>query len=140
MATLDTLTVRFEADAEALFRGIDTLETRLASLKTEHTLPGGGLLDIQTRLTVTADEAIARALSGAGQTLSDAVRREDAALARSLDSAQGALCDALRGAVSQLASSINITVPVSIDGYQLGQAAVRGIRRVSLSQGMHMAY
>lgn len=135
MATLDTLTIRFEADAEHLFRGIDALETRLNAIKGEGELFTGGELNLHARLTAVNDEAIRDALSQAGNTLAQAVQAQDARAADAMTRAEDSLCAALRSAADTIISSIHITVPLTVDGYKLGQAAISGIRRVAASQG-----
>lgn len=157
MTTLDTLSVRFEADTAALFSSLDALETRLNALRSTNEMPLSLSQEIETRLTVTADEAVSRALNGAGERLSQAVEHHDAAyasalaaagerLVQAIDShevafgsalaaAENALAAALQSAVSQLQNAINITIPVSVDGYRLGSAALKGIKQQSLAAG-----
>lgn len=135
MATLDTLTIRFEADAENLFAGLTALETRLNSLKGDGEIFSNGELNLSARLSAVSDEAITGALSRAGETLAQAVRAQDIRAADAVSGARAQLSAALEAAVDKIASSIHITVPVSVDGYRLGLAAVRGIRRVAAAQG-----
>ena len=157
MTTLDTLSVRFEADTAALFSSLDALETRLAALHNANEMPLTLSQEIETRLTVTADEAISRALNGAGERLSQAVEHHDAAYASALTAAgerlvqaidghevafgsalaaaEQAMAAALQNAVNRLQSAINITVPVSVDGYRLGTATLKGLKQQSLAAG-----
>ncbi len=135
MTTLDTLTVSFEADANALFSSLDALDARLAALRGQGTQRLDFNHEIETMLTVTADEAISRALSGAGERLAAAVSAHEANFGSALASAERAMADALQAAVNRLSASINVTIPVSVDGYRLGTAALRGLQRQSLASG-----
>lgn len=135
MNILDTLAVRFEADASALFRSLDTLDARLSALRRQSAAPVSLPAMLEMRLTVAADDAISRSLSGAGQTLSEAVRAHDAAFSGALADAQHAMAAALQSAVDKLAASITVTVPVNIDGQRLVSATLANLRRRSVSQG-----
>lgn len=135
MSTLDTLTVRFEADAKALFDSLDTVSDRLNALRAGSTnvLPAMG--DIQMQLTVTADEAISRALSNAGSMLSAAVLSHEEQFASALSASQQAMAAALQSAAQQLASSIQITVPVAINGQQVATATEKLKDKLALQSG-----
>lgn len=135
MNDLDTLSVRFEADANALFHTLDDLDTRLNALKRGGNIAVSLSHEIETLLTVTADGAIARSLENAGDTLAKAVRDHDLAFESALAQAENAMAGALQAAVNKLAASINVTIPVSVDGYRLGTAAVKGLKRQSLAKG-----
>ena len=84
MTTLDTLSLRFEAETDALFSDLDSLDARLQALADPHEMPLSLTQELETRLTVTADEAISQALSGAGERLSQAVEGHEAAFDRAL--------------------------------------------------------
>lgn len=135
MSTLDTLTVRFEADAKALFDSLDTVSDRLNALRAGSTnvLPAMG--DIQMQLTVTADEAISRALANAGSMLSAAVLSHEEQFASALSASQQAMAAALQSAAQQLASSIQITVPVAINGQQVATATEKLKDKLALQSG-----
>ncbi len=135
MTTLDTLTVSFEADAEGLFSSLDALDARLTALRAQGAQQINLNHEIETLLTVTADDAISRALSGAGDRLSSAIEAHEIAFGAALAGAERAMADALQAAVNRLSSAINITVPVSVDGYRLGTAALRGLQRQALGSG-----
>ena len=87
------------------------------------------------RLTVTADQAISRALAGAGDTLANAVLSHETQFAAALSEAQQALSHALNAAIERLASSIQITVPVHVDSKKLTTATVQNIRQQSVTRG-----
>jgi len=136
MPTIDTLAVRFEADAQALFQSLDTLEMRLSALREGrvHTLPA--MSDISMQLTVTADEAISRALQGAGETLKNAVLSHEAQFSAALQSAQQAMAAALQSAVSRLTDSIQITVPVTINSQRVATATAKTLDQRALTSGL----
>ena len=137
MQTLDTMTVRFEADARALLGDLDTLESQLDRLQEGKTVSFPSLSDLQLRLTVAADEAVSRALSGAGQTLAQAVDSHEVKLAQALNQSQKALAAALQSAADKMASSIRITVPVSVDGQKVANAVINKLRLQSVSGGSY---
>lgn len=139
MPTLDTLTVRFEADARNLLNDLTALETRLDRLQTGRSIAFPSTSELEMRLTVAADQAISHALAGAGNVLASAVRDHDVQLSASLSQAQAALADALAAAVDRLASSIHITAPVYIDGQKLADATVKNIRQQSITRGSYAA-
>lgn len=138
MPTLDTLTVRFEADARALLHDLTALETRLDHLQQGRAVAFPQASELEMRLTVAADQAIFHALQGAGDTLSAAVLSHEAQFSTALSQAQNALASALQNAVDKLISSIQITVPVSIDGQRLATATVKNIRQQSIARGAYM--
>lgn len=140
MTTLDTLSLRFEAETAPLFSDLDSLETRLQALANPHEMPLSLTQELDTRLTVTADEAIQSALSGAGERLAQAVESHEAAFDRALAAAEHSMATALEAAVSRIQSAIHITVPVNLDGYRVGQAVLNGLRRQSLAQGNTALY
>ncbi|MBQ7455202.1 MAG: hypothetical protein IJS53_02055 [Clostridia bacterium] len=135
MSTLDTLTVRFEADAADLLGSLDDVDRRLKALRDQRTIPLTLAGQIETRLTVAADEAISRALSGAGERLSQAVEGHEAAFGQALAAAEQAMGAALQSAVRSLQNSVNITIPLYVDGARLTTAVVRGLRQQTLTQG-----
>ena len=137
MSTLDTMTVRFEADARSLLSDLNALENRLDRLREGEAVSFPSLSDLQLRLTVAADEAISRALSGAGHTLSQAVLSHEAQFSRSLTQSQKALSGALQKAADKMASSIRVTVPVYVDGQKVAQAVIGRLRRQSVSEGSY---
>lgn len=139
MPTLDTLTVRLEADARSLLSDLTTLETRLDRLQQGKSAAFPRASELELRLTVAADQAISHALQGAGDTLSQAVLRHETQFAAALNQAQSAMTAALQNAVDRLASSIQITVPVSIDGQKLATATVKNIRQQSIARGTYAA-
>ena len=96
MTTLDTLCVRLEAEAGSLFQDLDTLEHRLTALRGQSGQRVSLPAELEMRLSVTADEAIAGALRGAGDTLSAAVQGHDVQLGGALAEAQQAMAAALR--------------------------------------------
>ena len=136
MPTIDTLAVRFEADAQELFRNLDTLETRLNTLRagSVHTLPA--MSDISMQLTVTADDAISRALQGAGDTLKSAVLSHEAQFSSAVQAAGSAMAGALQAAVDRLAASIHITVPVTLNGQRITTATVKNMNQRALTSGL----
>lgn len=138
MPTLDTLTVRFEADARHLLSDLTAMETRLDALQQGKNVTFPGASDLAVHLTVTADQAISRALATAGDTLANAVHAHESQFAASLSQAQAALADALTAAVNKLASSISVTVPVYVDGQKVATAAVKNIRQQSLTRGSYV--
>lgn len=95
MTTLDTLCVRLEAEAGSLFQDLDTLEHRLTALRGQSGQRVSLPAELEMRLSVTADEAIAGALRGAGDTLSAAVQGHDVQLGGALAEAQQAMAAAL---------------------------------------------
>lgn len=136
MPTLDTLTVRFEADARNLLHDLSALETRLDRLQQGKSVAFPTASELEMRLTVTADQAISRALAGAGDTLAGAVLSHETQFAAALSEAQEALSRALNAAVERLASSIQITVPVHVDSQKLATATVQSIRQQSVTRGV----
>lgn len=136
MPTLDTLTVRFEADARNLLHDLSALETRLDHLQQGRSVAFPSTAELELKLTVTADQAISRALAGAGDALAGAVLSHEVQFSAALSEAQEALSHALNAAVEKLASSIQITVPVHIDSKKLATATVQGIRQQSVSRGV----
>ena len=80
MSPLDTLCVRLEAEAGSLFQDLDTLEHRLTALRGQSGQRVSLPAELEMRLSVTADEAIAGALRGAGDALSAAVQGHDVQL------------------------------------------------------------
>ena len=138
MPTLDTLTVRFEADARHLLSDLTAMETRLDALQQGKNVTFPGASDLAVQLTVTADQAISRALATAGDTLATAVHAHESLFAASLSQAQAALADTLTAAVNKLASSISVTVPVYVDGQKVATAAVKNIRQQSLTRGSYV--
>ena len=114
MPTIDTLAVRFEADAQELFSQLDTLESRLNALREGRTQTLPAMNDVHMQLTVTADEAISRAVQGAQQ----------------------AMAAALQSAVDKLSASIEITVPVTISGQRVASAATSTMTQRALSRGV----
>lgn len=135
MPTLDTLTVRFEADARNLLHDLSALETRLDRLQQGKSVAFPSASELELRLTVTADQAISRALAGAGDQLKNAVISHETQFAAALSEAQEALAHALSAAVDRLASSIQITVPVHVDSKKLTTATVQNIRQQSVTRG-----
>lgn len=135
MPTLDTLTVRFEADARNLLHDLSALEARLDRLQTGKAVAFPSAAELEMRLTVTADQAISHALAGAGNTLSAAVLSHEEQFSAALAQSQSALADALSRAVDKLAASLHITVPVYVDGRKVADAALKSIRRQSVSRG-----
>lgn len=139
MTTLDTLCVRFEAEAGDLFNSLDSIESRVAALReggdAAVTLPA----DIEMRLCVAADEAISAALRGAGDTLSDAVAGHDVQFGAALAAAQQAMAAALQSAVNRLSASFNVTVPVYVDSTRVANAALGKIKQRLLSSGRSLA-
>lgn len=135
MNTLDTLSVRFEADAGAVFAVLDGLSARLESLRGAGSAHFTLTHEIETLLTATADGAISHALSDAGERLSSAVRDHEVSLDRALSAAQNVLAAALQSAVNKLAASINVTDPLNVDGYRLATAALRGLRLQEVASG-----
>jgi len=133
VSTLETLTVRFEADADAFFQSADALEKRLAAIKSAS--PVRLPLDLETRLTVAADGAISAALSGAGDTLAQAVRDHEVSFQSALSDDRRQLAAALESAVSRSVSNISVTIPVTVSGSTVTTAAVRSLRERMLSQG-----
>ncbi len=131
MTTLDTLCVRLEAEAGSLFQDLDTLEHRLTALR--------GQSGQRVSLSVTADEAIAGALRGAGDALSAAVQGHDVQLGGALAEAQQAMAAALQSAVNKLSASLNVTVPVYIDSTRVANAVVNQVRRRLVSGGRSLA-
>ena len=139
MPTLDTLTVRLEADARQLMHDLTALETRLDRLQQGRAFSFPQASELEMRLTVAADQSIARALQNAGDMLSQAVLSHEAQFSAALSQAQNAMAAALQSAVDRLASSIRITVPVSIDGQRLATATVKNIRQQSIARGSFTA-
>ena len=139
MPTLDTLTVRLEADARQLMHDLTALETRLDRLQQGRAFSFPPASELEMRLTVAADQSIARALQNAGDMLSQAVLSHEAQFSAALSQAQNAMAAALQSAVDRLASSIRITVPVSIDGQRLATATVKNIRQQSIARGSFTA-
>lgn len=139
MPTLDTLTVRFEADARNLLHDLSALESRLDRLQTGRTVAFPTASELEMRLTVTADQSISRALAGAGDVLANAVLSHETQFSAALSQAQSALADALSAAVDKIASSIHITAPVYIDGQKLADATVKNIRQQSVTRGSYVA-
>lgn len=137
MPNLDTLTVRFEADARALMRDLDSLDQRLDRLQEGKTVAFPSFSSLEMRLTVAADEAISRALQGAGDRLSQAVTLHETAFSAALSDAQRQLAAALDHAVSRLSSSIQVTVPVSIDGARLSTHVAKRLREQSSISGAY---
>ncbi len=135
MPTLETLTVCLEADARKLMNDLTALETRLDHLQQGRSISFPQASELEMRLTVAADQAVSRALRGAGDTLSQAVLSHETQFAAALAQSQNALVAALQGAVDKLASSIHITVPVSVDGQRLAAATVRNIRQQAITRG-----
>lgn len=133
--TIDTLAVRFEADAEALFRSLDTLEARLDALRAGSTQTLPAMQDIGLQLNITADEAISRALQGAGDTLKAAVLSHEAQFSSALQTAGQAMASALQGAVDRLSSSISITVPVTISGQRVATATAATLNQRAKTRG-----
>ncbi len=133
MTTLDTLCVRLEAEAGSLFQDLDTLEHHLTALR------GQSGQRVSLRLSVTADEAIAGALRGAGDTLSAAVQGHDVQLGGALAEAQQAMAAALQSAVNKLSASLNVNVPVYIDSTRVANAVVNQVRRRLVSGGRSLA-
>lgn len=138
MPTLDTLTVRFEADARQLLNDLSALETRLDRLQTGRTVAFPSASELEMRLTVTADQAISHALRGAGDTLANAVSGHEVHFSDALAKAQSALADALANAVDKLTASLHITVPVYVDGQKLASATLKNIRQQSVSRGAYV--
>lgn len=128
MTTLDTLCVRLEAEAGSLFQDLDTLEHRLTALRGQSGQRVSLPAELEMRLSVTADEAIAGALRGAGDTLSAAVQGHDVQLG-----------GALQSAVNKLSASLNVTVPVYIDSTRVANAVVNQVRRRLVSGGRSLA-
>lgn len=139
MSTLETLTVCLEADARRLMNDLTALETRLDHLQQGRSVAFPHASDLEMRLTVAADQSIARALQSAGDTLSQAVLSHETQFSAALAQAQNALVSALQNAVDRLASSIHITVPVSIDGQRLAAATIKNIRQQSIARGSLVA-
>ena len=139
MTTLDTLCVRLEAEAGSLFQDLDTLEHRLTALRGQSGQRVSLPAELEMRLSVTADEAIAGALRGAGATLSAAVQGHDVQLGGALAEAQQAMAAALQSAVNKLSASLNVTVPVYIDSTRVANAVVNQVRRRLVSGGRSLA-
>ena len=139
MTTLDTLCVRLEAEAGSLFQDLDTLEHRLTALRGQSGQRVSLPAELEMRLSVTADEAIAGALRGAGDTLSAAVQEHDVQLGGALAEAQQAMAAALQSAVNKLSASLNVTVPVYIDSTRVANAVVNQVRRRLVSGGRSLA-
>ena len=138
MTTLDTLCVRLEAEAGSLFQDLDTLEHRLTALRGQSGQRVSLPAELEMRLSVTADEAIAGALRGAGDTLSAAVQGHDVQLGGALAEAQQAMAS-LQSAVNKLSASLNVTVPVYIDSTRVANAVVNQVRRRLVSGGRSLA-
>lgn len=139
MTTLDTLCVRLEAEAGSLFQDLDTLEHRLTALRGQSGQRVSLPAELEMRLSVTADEAIAGALRGAGDTLAAAVQGHDVQLGGVLAEAQQAMAAALQSAVNRLSASLNVTVPVYIDSTRVANAVVNQVRRRLVSGGRSLA-
>lgn len=139
MTTLDTLCVRLEAEAGSLFQDLDTLEHRLTALRGQSGQRVSLPAELEMRLSVTADEAIAGALRGAGDTLAAAVQGHDVQLGGVLAEAQQAMAAALQSAVNKLSASLNVTVPVYIDSTRVANAVVNQVRRRLVSGGRSLA-
>lgn len=139
MTTLDTLCVRLEAEAGSLFQDLDTLEHRLTALRGQSGQRVSLPAELEMRLSVTADEAIAGALRGAGDTLAAAVLGHDVQLGGALAEAQQAMAAALQSAVNRLSASLNVTVPVYIDSTRVANAVVNQVRRRLVSGGRSLA-
>lgn len=139
MPTIETLTVRLEADAQSLLQDLSALETRLDQLQQGKIIAFPRASDLELRLTVAADQAISHALQSAGDTLSQAVLSHEAQFSAALSQAQSAMASALQSAADKLASAIQITVPVSIDGQRLATATIKNIRRQSIARGSYVA-
>ena len=137
MSTLDTMTVRFEADARALLGDLNALETRLNQLQEGKSVSFPSLSDLQLRLTIAADEAVTRALSGAGYTLSQAIQSHETHLSQALAQSQKSLAGALQKAADKMASSIRITAPVYVDGQKVANAVISRLHRQSVSGGSY---
>lgn len=135
MPNLDTLTVRLEADAQALMKDLDSLDQRLDRLQEGKTVSLPAFSALEMRLTVAADEAISRSLNGAGEALSQAVLQHETAFSAALADAQRQLAAALERAVERLSSRIEITVPVSIDGARLTTHVISRLREQSVGSG-----
>ena len=135
MTTLDTLCVRLEAEAGSLFQDLDTLEHRLTALRGQSGQRVSLPAELEMRLSVTADEAIAGALRGAGDTLSAAVQGHAVQLGGALAEAQQAMAAALQSAVNKLSASLNVNVPVYIDSTRVANAVVNQVRRRLVSGG-----
>ena len=138
MTTLDTLCVRLEAEAGSLFQDLDTLEHRLTALRGQSGQRVSLPAELEMRLSVTADEAIAGALRGAGDTLSAAVQGH-VQLGGALAEAQQAMAAALQSAVNKLSASLNVNVPVYIDSTRVANAVVNQVRRRLVSGGRSLA-
>lgn len=139
MTTLDTLCIRLEAEAGSLFQDLDTLEHRLTALRGQSGQRVSLPAELEMRLSVTADEAIAGALRGAGDTLAAAVQGHDVQLGGALAEAQQAMAVALQSAVNKLSASLNVTVPVYIDSTRVASAVVNQVRRRLVSGGRSLA-
>ena len=139
MTTLDTLCVRLEAEAGSLFQDLDTLEHRLTALRGQSGQRVSLPAELEMRLSVTADEAIAGALRGAGDTLAAAVLGHDVQLGGALAEAQQAMAAALQSAVNKLSASLNVNVPVYIDSTRVANAVVNQVRRRLVSGGRSLA-
>lgn len=139
MTTLDTLCVRLEAEAGSLFQDLDTLKHRLTALRGQSGQRVSLPAELEMRLSVTADEAIAGALRGAGDTLAAAVQGHDVQLGGVLAEAQQAMAAALQSAVNKLSASLNVTVPVYIDSTRVANAVVNQVRRRLVSGGRSLA-
>ena len=139
MTTLDTLCVRLEAEAGSLFQDLDTLEHRLTALRGQSGQRVSLPAELEMRLSVTADEAIAGALRVAGDTLSAAVQGHDVQLGGALAEAQQAMAAALQSAVNKLSASLNVNVPVYIDSTRVANAVVNQVRRRLVSGGRSLA-
>jgi len=137
MPTLDTMTVRFEADARNLLNDLNALETQLNRLQEGKTVSFPSLSDLQLRLTIAADEAVSRALSGAGHTLSQAIQSHETQFSQALAQSQKSLASALQKAADKVASSIRVTVPVYVDGQKVANAVIGKLRRQSVSGGSY---
>ena len=139
MTTLDTLCVRLEAEAGSLFQDLDTLEHRLTALRGQSGQRVSLPAELEMRLSVTADEAIAGAPRLAGDALSAAVQGHDVQLGGALAEAQQAMAAALQSAVNKLSASLNVTVPVYIDSTRVANAVVNQVRRRLVSGGRSLA-
>ena len=139
MTTLDTLCVRLEAEAGSLFQDLDTLEHRLTALRGQSGQRVSLPAELEMRLSVTADEAIAGALRGAGDTLSAAVQGHDVQLGGALAEAQQAMAAALQSAANKLSASLNVNVPVYTDSTRVANAVVNQVGRRLVSGGRSLA-
>ena len=139
MTTLDTLCVRLEAEAGSLFQDLDSLEDRLTALRGQSGQRVALPAELEMRLNVTADEAIAGALRGAGDTLAAAVQGHDVQLGGALAAAEQAMAAALQSAVNRLSASFNVTVPVYIDSTRVANAVIGRVRQQLVSGGRSLA-